>query len=95
MTNDVEKKEISEIPETAITSCPLKGFAQRYIVKSCADCEYFQGTALLTDAIEVDTKDKVTGEKTGKRPIRWHERNMIRCAYPMTRRCFDLHVIED
>ena len=83
------------IPETATVSCPEKSMQQRYIVKGCLNCDYYEGTALLTDAIEMDIKDRVTGEAKGKRPIQWHEKNMIKCAYPMTRRCQNMAIVEE
>ena len=83
------------IPTTVTTSCPMKEFKQRYLIKGCLKCEYFKGVDILTKAEEVDTKDPVTGKVTGKRSLGWHEKNVIRCAFPMTRRCFDLSVVEE
>ena len=82
-------------PQTVTTSCPAKEFRQRYIMVGCINCEHFKGTALLTSADEMDIKDHVTGKFKGKRPIQWQEKHVIRCAYPMTRRCSDISIVED
>ena len=84
-----------DIPTTVTTSCPIKQFKQRYIHKGCMKCEYFKGIAMLTDADEMDVKDRVTGDITGKRPIQWHEKYMVRCAFPMTRRCSDMSIVDE
>ena len=84
-----------DIPTTTTTSCPDKGFKQRYIHLGCIKCEYFKGYAELTKSTEIDIKDRVTGNITGKRPIQWHEKYMIRCAFPMTRRCSDMSIVDE
>ncbi len=84
-----------DLPTTTTTSCPDKGFQQRYIHLGCLKCDYFKGFAELTSAIEIDIKDRVTGEVKGKRPVLWHEKFMIRCTFPMTRRCTDMSIVED
>lgn len=84
-----------DVPTSTAVSCPLKQFKQRYLHKGCFKCEYFKGVASLTDATEMNIKDPVTSEATGTRPIYWHEKNMIRCAFPMTRRCSDISVVEE
>ena len=83
------------IPETVTVSCPMKSMQQRYIVKGCLSCGDYKGIALLTDATEMDIKDRVTGEVKGKRPIQWHEKHIVRCSFPMSRRCSDMSVVED
>jgi len=85
----------NEMPETVTVSCPLKRFQQRYVSKGCFNCEFYKGTAPLTDALETEVKDKVTGVVKGTRPLAWHEKNMIVCAYPMTRRCANMAIVEE
>lgn len=91
MTNIITNK----IPETVTVSCPLKQFQQRYIVKGCGSCEFFKDFAILTTALETEVKDSKTGIVTGTRALAWHERFMIVCAYPMTRRCANVEVIDE
>jgi len=83
------------IPDTVTVSCPIKEFRQRYVIKGCTNCEYFTGVSEMTNADELDLKDPITGQVVGKRPINWHEKYVIRCAFPMTRRCADMSVAED
>ena len=84
------------IPDTVTVSCPLKNFQQRYLNKGCVSCsEFFKGIAPLTEANEIEVKDKVTGKLLGTRPIYWHEKFMIRCAYPMTRCCANMAIVEE
>ena len=84
-----------DIPTTVTVSCPMKQFKQRYLHKGCLECEYFKGIALLTEAEEIDVKDPISGEIKGKRPIQWQEKHVIRCAFPMTRRCSDMSVVDE
>jgi len=85
----------NDVPETVTVSCPLKKFQQRYICKGCFKCEFFKGVTPLTNALETEVRDKVTGVTTGMRLLEWHEKNMIICAYPMTRRCANMSIVED
>lgn len=85
----------NKTPETVTVACPLKGFQQRYVIKGCMNCEYYKGIAMLTDAIEMPINDPVTKMAKGMRPIHWHEKFMIRCACPTTRRCANMAIAED
>jgi len=89
------QKVTIELPETVTVSCPLKSFQQRYVKRGCLACEYHKGFAMLTDAEEMPVKDRVTGKEIGMRLIQWHEKYMVRCAYPMTRRCANIAIVED
>lgn len=84
-----------EVPTSVTVSCPIKNFKQRYLHKGCMNCEYFKGITALTDAIEKEVKDPVTGIVLKMRPIEWHEKYMIRCSFPMTRRCSNMAIVED
>lgn len=97
MTNVVTDKVILEkdIPDTATCACPLKRFQQRYLVKGCLNCEYFKGVSLMTEANEVEIKEPLTGIVKGLRKIEWHEKYMIRCAFPTSRRCNNISVVEE
>jgi len=85
----------SEIPPEVTVSCPEKRFQQRYLNKGCFNCDYFKGVEILTSALEKETKDSVTGAVTGSRELGWHERFMIRCSFPMTRRCSNMAIVEE
>jgi len=84
-----------EIPTSVTAHCPIKNFRPRYLHMGCVKCEYFKGIQALTDAIDMEVKDPVTGIVTGMRPIEWHEKFMIRCAFPITRRCSNMAIAED
>ena len=84
-----------DIPETVTVCCPLKGFKNRYLHKGCLNCDYFGGVRLLCDAEEISIKNPVSGEVTGTRPLGWHEKYMIVCACPTTRRCSNIEIIEE
>ena len=86
---------IIDIPETVTVSCPMKRFQQRYIVKGCLKCEHYKGIDTLTESIETDATDNVTKKVIGRRKLAWHERFVIRCAFPMTRRCANITIVED
>ena len=85
-----------EVPETATVHCPLKNMQPRYILKGCLNgCEYYSGLGYLTDSETMPIKDRVTGEEIGVRQIKWHEKYLIRCAAPMTRRCANIEIVEE
>lgn len=81
------------IDERAVIPCPELGFKPRRASRACASCEQFHGIAMMTEAEEVDVKDRA-GNVIGKRPILWHEKYVIRCAYPIERRTQILEVVE-
>jgi len=83
------------IPATVTVSCPIKQFQQRYVKVGCMNCDFYAGIAMLTDATEMPIRERVTGKEIGLRPIHWHEKYMVRCAYPMTRRCTNISIVED
>jgi len=85
----------SEVPKTATVHCPLKRMQPRYIVKGCLSCEHYQGLGYLTDSETMPVNDRVTGARIGERPIQWHEKYVIRCAAPMTRRCGNIEIVEE
>ena len=87
--------DIIDIPLTVTASCPIKGFKQRYIHKGCLKCEYYKGIAILTESEAVYKKDEETGEQILVRLLEWHERFLIRCAWPTTRRCSNIEIVED
>jgi len=93
--SDVIKANENEIPKTATVCCPLKSMQPRYIVKGCLKCIHYQGLGYLTDSETMPVKDRVTGKEIGERPIRWHEKYVIRCAAPMTRRCGNIEIVEE
>lgn len=95
MDNHVAIELITSSKDGVTVSCPEKSMQQRYIKKGCVKCSYFHGVSLLTDAVEVDVKDRLTGEVTGKRPIYWHEKYLVKCAYPMTRRLANMSIVEE
>ena len=85
-----------DVPKTATVHCPLKSMQPRYILKGCLNgCEHYSGLGYLTDSETMPINDRVTGEKIGDRPIRWHEKYLIRCAAPMTRRCSNIEIVEE
>ena len=76
-------------------SCPIKKMQQRYIVKGCKNCEHCKGFGRLTDSEFDIKKDSDTGEIISKRPLAWHEKYLIRCTYPMARRCANMAIVEE
>ena len=91
----MNESEGIHIPAGVTVACPVKNFQQRYLRTGCLSCEYFKGTKLLTDAEEMPVRNPFTSAVTGSRPIKWHEKNMIVCTFPMTRRCSDMSVAEE
>ena len=87
--------DVKDIPLTVTACCPLKAFNNRYLHKGCLNCEYFGGVRLLCDAEEIAIKDIATGEVIGTRPLQWHEKYMIVCACPTTRRCSNIEIVEE
>ena len=85
----------NDIPKTATVHCPLKRMQPRYVVKGCLGCVHYQGLGYLTDSETMPVSDRVTGERLGERPIQWHEKYIIRCAAPMTRRCGNIEIVEE
>jgi len=84
-----------DIPETVTVCCPLKAFKNRYLHKGCLKCEHFGGVRLLCDAEEIAIRDPASGDVIGKRKLGWHEKYMIVCACPTTRRCSNIEIIEE
>ena len=84
-----------DIPETVTAHCPLKAFQPRYLHKGCLHCDHFGGVKLMCDAEEIAVKNPVSGEVIGTRKLGWHEKYMIVCGCPTTRRCGNIEIVEE
>lgn len=76
-----------DIPKTVTVCCPLEGNNSVYLHDYCLECDHFLGVRIMVDAEEIEKKHPISGEVIGMRPLNWHERFMIVCAAPRTRRC--------
>jgi len=83
-----------DIPDNVTTCCPLESFRSRSLVEACVKCDFFAGVNVMCPTNEIEKKDPVSGAVIGVRPIMWHEKYMLVCKAPMTRRCHAVETVE-